>query len=697
MEALLIYILKAAGLSTIFLLGYLLLLKNDTSFALNRRFLLGGILASFALPGIQFTRKIIAERTTSPLNLELISSTPQTAIAPSPAIEWWTILGIIYFTGMAVLFVRLLFQIFSVIRVTLRLQKTRKGKFIYCLSTEKIQPFSFFRYIVFNPQLHSSEELRMILTHEETHARQWHSLDVLLVTLQNILLWFNPLNKLYKTSVLQNLEYLADKETAAIAVSRKAYQKAILKTSVAGSRPALANHFYQSFIKKRILMLNNNSAQKPHFWKVSLVLPFIFLFLFTFNVKTEAQTIADASAFGEGNVNVEVSAVISKTSTEADLQRVKRIFQKQNIDLSFDNLKFSEKGNLTNVFVKFEKPNGTSGNVSLSNSEGIDPMEIFASNNETGFRAANSLNSNKGFHNSGFSKVGSKPLYIIGSKKYKAKELFGKHIQVDGEMSIFSAKDAIEMLGEEARDGAVVISDGKVISDFEEALQKIDSEDKRVAQKYIQIEKGHSPAFIELENNPGKKAESKFIPESENLNAVQRGNGTTSISSLQENSPLIVVDGEVKKEEFDVNSIDPNKIKKLNILKGESAIEKYGKRAKNGVIEIDLKSKKEMNEAKTSVMTGNGKNSTVTYRVEKIKFQDDKHADKTIVKLFNENSSETPNPLVIIDGEVMEQNFDMESIDHENIESINVLKGAAATERYGKKAKEGAIEITTKE
>ena len=38
-----------------------------------------------------------------------------------------------------------------------------------------------------------------------------------------------------------------------------------------------------------------------------------------------------------------------------------------------------------------------------------------------------------------------------------------------------------------------------------------------------------------------------------------------------------------------MESIDPNTIKAINVFKGETAIEKYGEKGKNGVIVITLK------------------------------------------------------------------------------------------------------------
>lgn len=53
-------------------------------------------------------------------------------------------------------------------------------------------------------------------------------------------------------------------------------------------------------------------------------------------------------------------------------------------------------------------------------------------------------------------------------------------------------------------------------------------------------------------------------------------------------------------------------------------------------------------------------------------------------------------PLIVIDGERYETKGVLESLKPEAIKTMNVLKGAAAIEKYGEKGKEGVIEITTK-
>jgi bla regulator protein BlaR1 len=51
--------------------------------------------------------------------------------------------------------------------------------------------------------------------------------------------------------------------------------------------------------------------------------------------------------------------------------------------------------------------------------------------------------------------------------------------------------------------------------------------------------------------------------------------------------------------------------------------------------------------------------------------------------------------LYIIDGKEM-QSGSMKDVDPTTIKMVNVLKGEAAVKKYGEKAKNGVVEITTK-
>jgi len=50
----------------------------------------------------------------------------------------------------------------------------------------------------------------IIAAHEDTHARQWHSADVLIIEAVMIINWFNPVVYLYRFAIKHIHEFIAD-------------------------------------------------------------------------------------------------------------------------------------------------------------------------------------------------------------------------------------------------------------------------------------------------------------------------------------------------------------------------------------------------------------------------------------------------------------------------------------------------------
>src|SRR5690606_16202849 len=102
----------------------------------------------------------------------------------------WTIygLGVLFF---GVKFFRNLFSLIQKIRTN---PKYRNSGFINVLLSETVIPHTFFSYIFLNKKQFEHDEIPPeVLLHEQTHALQKHSLDVIFVELLQIVFWFNPL------------------------------------------------------------------------------------------------------------------------------------------------------------------------------------------------------------------------------------------------------------------------------------------------------------------------------------------------------------------------------------------------------------------------------------------------------------------------------------------------------------------------
>ena len=66
-----------------------------------------------------------------------------------------------------------------------------------------------------------------------------------------------------------------------------------------------------------------------------------------------------------------------------------------------------------------------------------------------------------------------------------------------------------------------------------------------------------------------------------------------TIGFNDENKPLLILDGVIQDAAFELNSVSPDEIESIEVLKGNSAVKLYGEKGKNGVIQIHRKKKVE--------------------------------------------------------------------------------------------------------
>jgi len=313
-----IYITKSIAILSIFYGIYHIVLQKDTFFSANRHYLLSGIVAALVFPFVEYTKTIykdipvmdsfIVEDSAFVNEMTTVTEAQQEAVL----INWWQIALIIYAIGFTIMIIRLLLQLFSLYKLISAYPKTHKDGYTYVAITDKvITPFSFFTTICYNPTLHTPKELEMILAHEKIHVRQRHTIDILLTQCMLAIQWLNPLAWLYKKSLEQNLEYIADNGAIQEVSSSKEYQHTLVKVSSTLIQPALTNNFYHSLIKKRIVMLNKQTSRKYNLWKLGLVLPALALFMYSFNVKEVVE-------YREISVNTETTLDAGEVNTELD-------------------------------------------------------------------------------------------------------------------------------------------------------------------------------------------------------------------------------------------------------------------------------------------------------------------------------------------------------------------------------------------
>ena len=317
------YLIKVNTIIIIFYLFYKLLLQKDTFFQQNRFFLLIGLLVAVNIPFIVIP-VYVEHNPISIYNFNKLTNTPFTNI--ETRIELLDYVTVIYFLGVIFFFIKFLIQAISLIFMIIRNKKMKHHKYTYVETKKNISPFSFFKWIVYNPEKLNKIELEHIIKHEKVHANHYHSVDVLLINLACILIWFNPFIWFYSKLLKQNLEFIADYKATHNTNSKKSYQYILLKNSLSDSQKFLiTTNFYNSLIKKRIIMLQKTKTRKINQVKYVLIIPTIVLFLISCNSETTIISNEDLAPFVTVSKNNNEYPLIIVDGEEISMTELKKI------------------------------------------------------------------------------------------------------------------------------------------------------------------------------------------------------------------------------------------------------------------------------------------------------------------------------------------------------------------------------------
>ena len=128
------------------------------------------------------------------------------------------------------------------------------------------EAFSFFGR-VFVPEGGNERDRLAILTHEQVHAQQGHSFDLLFLELLAALNWSFPFWKYVRHELRLVHEHLADEQALRV---HPAYQTLLVASSVGVPVHELIDHFHSNTLKQRIEMMNRPPSPQ-HAWTRSLV------------------------------------------------------------------------------------------------------------------------------------------------------------------------------------------------------------------------------------------------------------------------------------------------------------------------------------------------------------------------------------------------------------------------------------------
>src|ERR1700740_1956147 len=178
---------------------YGILLRTETFFHLNRIYLVTSALLSFFIPLMHsewISNLFITQRVQQTISLYASPiSVSHFNTVGEHHFTIGTIMVYIYAAGALFLTVRLISQLISLRKVI--------------NEPEPSSAFAFFKNIRLGANLENQD---IIAAHEDVHAQQWHSADIMLIEAIAIINWFNPVVYFYRLGIKHIHEFIADRQ-----------------------------------------------------------------------------------------------------------------------------------------------------------------------------------------------------------------------------------------------------------------------------------------------------------------------------------------------------------------------------------------------------------------------------------------------------------------------------------------------------
>ena len=279
----LIYDAKVAVLIAVFYMFYRLMLARETFHRVNRLVLLLTAVASFVLPLCVITMHETVTMEAMPVMTVDNLTVDDVAPMPEPVVEtpWWQILlPVLFMIGMVVTIGHTLMSMFRILMLIKRSEKHPQsdGTTICVSGNADVPPFSWMHYIVMN-QSDYAERNAAILAHERGHIRLRHSWDLLLVDTLTALQWFNPAMWMLRSDLRAIHEYEADGEVLSLGINARQYQYLLITKAASIGGYSLANGISHSTLKNRINMMLHKKSSQTSLLKLLALVPIVGLAL----------------------------------------------------------------------------------------------------------------------------------------------------------------------------------------------------------------------------------------------------------------------------------------------------------------------------------------------------------------------------------------------------------------------------------
>ncbi|TAJ12874.1 hypothetical protein DMA11_11090 [Marinilabiliaceae bacterium JC017] len=565
----------------------------------------------------------------------------------------WELAGLCFYIFIScVLLIRLIWGYRYINRLKQQAEtKTYKGYRVVVLPDEQMSPFSFFRTICIPKGLEKRDDKSLILEHEKLHCAQWHSVDLSLSEWLLIIHWWNPFAWWLRKLIAQNHEFCVDNAMLKQTSEPKSYQYSLVNLLPGGKRLQLVNNFNQSLTKKRIVMMNKANTNRYIGWlKGILVMPLIALILLAFTNpdktmnddlkkdKVEAiKNMQELRSYIARHVKYPIEA--RKSKQEGEVVAHFLINQKGQPDkpvlgkATGDNVVVVDEL----MVVGYDVVGKTSKNITNEPGKSnklfdkevyrmLEGLPAFVDQNLMGktlevklsFRLLEKENSKHPIYYLDGEQVSAKIIGLMDPDKIESMVHLNKDVAVknygdkasDGVIRVVTKsrvhnKNGFIINKDVNEDSPLYIVDGVEMDDISEIdpnnIQYINVlKDKKAVELYGKKGK-NGVIVVSLKKKSTVSNAKPLIDENGDFSYMATDSVITNTDQMElfgnqidlsgmprEKQPLYFI-GDKEITSADMEALNVNDIKFVTVLKDESAVEKYGERAKNGVVIIEVK------------------------------------------------------------------------------------------------------------
>ena len=592
MITILYYLLKVVLCSSILYTYYWFILRNKQFHQYNRFYLMGISVLSWLIPFIKID--IIKEQVVAaPKVLNFVdfiadknSSIEQDVIIKSSQFNWDNLLLIIAISITLLLIIRFVKSLWN-IRKLIKQYPLKKLVNLYLVMTDvKGTPFSFFNYIFWNTSIDLNSEVgKKILAHEVVHIDENHSFDKLLIELQLIIGWFNPITWLIRNELYLIHEFIADQKS--IQNNDTSILAELLLTSAYPTQQhLLSNSFFFSPIKRRIQMFTTTNTKFSYLRRLT-IMPIMaaMILLFAFRngninsrpiVKLDKQytVIIDAGHGGE-----DLGASAADGTTEKDLAlaialKVKSINNNPNINIILsretdkfitlvDRANFANASN-ANLFVSIHMDNG--GTPKFTGTTCYIPSKNKLYLKESNMIAKNILASTSELFPKSKITTRKMGIWVIENVKMPSVLFESGFISNPNDLKLVKANEE------------------KIANNILDAISTYFSNSEKVSM-LIDTSKPNSKSSVKSLSTPPTPP----TPPNPSLAKQDAQNKMEEVAVGNKKTPLYIVDGVPLKTTIEVSKLNEEEFESMSVLRNPSSISQYGDEAKNGVILITTK------------------------------------------------------------------------------------------------------------